>query len=125
MILPEPLRKQLGPSFLGLNLDRVSFILSEPARLATPSCCPHAYVRAGSSPEVGTVFIHPDFWNPGSITTLRLVAHELYHQAQMQSPDFNMLYEEMAKETERLGLPPWKHPMEVPAYRMEEMVDVN
>ena len=123
MILPEGTIRRLQPLFPTLNLRSIQVQVTEPMSIAVCRCCPHAYIKAGSSPRPGLIMISPTFWNPESEEGHRLIAHEVYHQAQQTAtPYFDALYDALAEEVERRGLPPWEHPMEVPAYNFEKGV---
>lgn len=123
MRLPEETVRLLQPLLPSLDLRRIHVRVTEPSRLATCLFCPLAYVKAGSSPYPGLIEIGPDYWDPESIDGLTLIAHELYHQLQMKDPEFFSQYEYWAEVTEQQGLPPWSHPLEMPAYEFESVVE--
>ena len=122
MNLPREVISRLQPMFPALNLGAIEVRLVKPTRIAACRCCPHAYITAGASPYPGLIEINPAYWDPDGIPGLRLIAHEVYHQAQQRLPGFDALYEALAVETETAGRQPWQHPMEVPAYEFEGVI---
>ena len=128
MRLPPEVVERLQPYFSTLDISTIRVELREPMRL-TPGCCghhagpPQALVKAGSSPYAGLILINPAFWAPDTLDGLRLIAHELKHQEQQQSPFFDQVYDQQAAEAEALGLNQWQIPLEQEAYLFESWVN--
>ena len=118
MNLPDDVITRLQPLFPGLNLGTMQVELRVPQRLGCVFC-PLAWIKAGGSPWPGLIEINPPYWKPTTLEGLKLIAHELYHQAQQKIPGFDALYDAIAMELEARGLPSWFHPLEAPAYEFE------
>lgn len=78
-----------------------------------------AYRRVGSSVP-GEITIDPDFFALQTASGAALLAHEMYHQLQLQQ-DRNILslYEVEDQRVQQDNLPPWANTFEYPAYLFE------
>lgn len=77
------------------------------------------YRRVGASVP-GNITIHPDFFDLNTASGVALIAHEMYHQWQLQY-DQSIFDDYQYEEQRRLsqGLPPWANRFEYPAYVFE------